>query len=490
MTGREEARRRDWRRLAMAVVLAVVDMAIVNLCFLAAFWLRFYQELGVGLGALQSVPVPPLGNYLKALIILNYASLTIFYVSGLYDLKRQRTSIDIFYLIFRAISFTSLLVISLTYFFREFSSREGFSFSRAMTIYYGGMNITVMFLWRWLFGKLVARLKAAGRMRQNLVIIGANEMTRVLAERITANPGLGLNVIGYVDGGPNGELDEALPYLGSREEIGELFRRREFHEAVVVDQSLGHYELLELVSFCELNGIRITMIPTVYDLIVDYAEIYELEGIPVVSLQERPVSDVSLAVKRIFDLVLASVLLVIFLPLMLIIALAIRIGSPGPVIFRQERVGQDGKRFNILKFRTMVVGADQQLEELLAQNPVPEPVFKLPNDPRTTRLGRFLRKSSLDELPQLWNVLRGDMSFVGPRPEETKFVDRYDIWQRRRLKVKPGITGLQQIKCRGTLSLAERVRYDVYYVRKRSLLMDIWILLKTIPVVLSGKGAS
>jgi len=482
--------RRTWLPLLNVLLLVIVDLAIVNLSFLLAYWLRFYRQLGVGIGALSSVPVPPLGNYIKALIIVNYTSLMMFHISGLYRLNRQRTSIDVFYYILRAVSFNALIVLSLAYFFREFTYRETFSFSRAFTVWFWALNISLMFSWRWLHGRLVSALKARGLMRRDLIIIGGNDMTRVLLDRIRINPRLGLNVIGYIDNSPQSGMNVDIPLLGTRSQIPQIFAERRFHEAVIVEQGLGHYELLELVSFCELHGVHITMIPTVYDLIIDYAEIYEIQGIPVVSLQEKPVSELSLAIKRVFDVVLSSISLLVIWPLLLAVAAAVRLDSPGSVLFRQRRVGQDGKEFNILKFRTMVADAEARLPELLANQPSVEPVFKLARDPRTTRVGRCLRKSSIDELPQLWNVLRGDMSFVGPRPEEVQFVKQYDIWQRRRLKVKPGITGLQQIKCRGTNSLAERVRYDIYYVRKRSMVMDLLILLKTIPVVFSGRGAS
>ena len=159
------------------------------------------------------------------------------------------------------------------------------------------------------------------------------------------------------------------------------------------------------------------------------------------------------------------------------------------MIFRQERVGQHGRVFTMFKFRTMVADAEARLREILDLDALDEPVFKFENDARVTRVGRFLRKSSLDELPQLFNVLRGEMSLVGPRPEERAIVERYNIWQRRRLKVKPGITGLQQVMNRGIPDLAERIKYDIYYIRRQSFLLDLSILLRTIFVVLSGKGA-
>jgi lipopolysaccharide/colanic/teichoic acid biosynthesis glycosyltransferase len=189
------------------------------------------------------------------------------------------------------------------------------------------------------------------------------------------------------------------------------------------------------------------------------------------------------------DVSLSILGLTLLAPFWSVIALLIWLEDGGPVFFLQTRVGQDGRLFKIVKFRTMVVNAEALLPGLVNIEGLKEPVFKLEEDPRVTRLGRFLRRSSLDEVPQLINVLRGEMSLVGPRPEELQVVQQYGIWEQRRLKTKPGLTGLQQVQCRGSVSLKERVRWDILYLRKQSLLLDFWICLKTVYVVLLGKGA-
>lgn len=195
------------------------------------------------------------------------------------------------------------------------------------------------------------------------------------------------------------------------------------------------------------------------------------------------------ALKRAMDIAGACIALTLTMPLMALVALLIRLDSPGPVLFRQERVGLDGRVFRIVKFRSMVTGAESMLDELVDIGSLGEPVFKFRQDPRTTRAGRFLRRWSLDELPQFWNVLRGDMSLVGPRPEEVRVVRHYNDWQRLRLRAKPGMTGPAQVSGRADLSLADRVRLEIDYIDSYSPARDLWILLKTVPSVLRGDGA-
>lgn len=210
---------------------------------------------------------------------------------------------------------------------------------------------------------------------------------------------------------------------------------------------------------------------------------------PVAPDQWKPLTLWQRLVKRTLDVITAGVGLILTSPILLIAGLAIRLDSPGPIFFIQKRVGEDGRQFGMPKLRTMVVDAEARLEEVLAQNPLAGPAFKIPDDPRVTRVGRFLRRWSLDELPQLWNIIRGEMSLVGPRPEEVRVVEQYQDWHRKRLAVKPGLTGPMQIAGRGLLDLDERVRMELDYIDRYSLGRDLGILFKTIPAVCSGKGA-
>jgi exopolysaccharide biosynthesis polyprenyl glycosylphosphotransferase len=257
--------------------------------------------------------------------------------------------------------------------------------------------------------------------------------------------------------------------------------------------SVTHRELPNLESqflLLQEQGIRarfaLTLVPTDYSRI----ELEELDGTPLLTFARTPTSYPQLLLKRAVDVAIAFVLLVVGLPVVSAIALAIKVSSTGGVLFRQTRCGLNGRRFTLYKFRTMVQDAHGRRQELLHLNEMNGPAFKLRRDPRVTRLGRFLRKFSLDELPQLWNVLRGDMSLVGPRPPIPEEVAQYTRWQRRRLSMKPGLTCLWQISGRNDIDFNRWMELDLEYIDKWTPLLDFKILLKTIPVVLSGRGAS
>jgi exopolysaccharide biosynthesis polyprenyl glycosylphosphotransferase len=215
----------------------------------------------------------------------------------------------------------------------------------------------------------------------------------------------------------------------------------------------------------------------------------ELDGIPVLAVTRTPTDALALAGKRVIDVVVSAAVLLLTVPLLAATALAIRLESPGPVLFRQRRVGLNGRAFQMLKFRSMLVDAEQRLEGLRARNEMSGPVFKLTHDPRVTPVGRFLRKASIDELPQLWNVLRGEMSLVGPRPPLPSEVSQYQRWQRRRLSVKPGITCTWQVSGRNGIDFEQWMQLDLAYIDNWSLWGDVRICLKTIPAVLSARGA-
>jgi len=235
--------------------------------------------------------------------------------------------------------------------------------------------------------------------------------------------------------------------------------------------------------------VRYRIVPDLLQLSLSRVDIDEISGIPTIGIKEAPLRGWNLAMKRAIDVVVASLGLVLFSPLMLIVAFLIKLFSPGPVLFAQKRLGRDGRPFTIYKFRSMRPGAEKEQEELAQLNRAMSPIFKMRDDPRFTRLGRFLRRMSIDELPQLYNVLRGDMSLVGPRPPTVSEYARYEDWHRRRLEAYPGMTGLWQVSGRSDLSFEEMVLLDIYYIENWSLGLDFRILLRTIPAVILGNGA-
>ncbi|HIP70426.1 MAG TPA: sugar transferase, partial [Anaerolineae bacterium] len=235
--------------------------------------------------------------------------------------------------------------------------------------------------------------------------------------------------------------------------------------------------------------VNVRIVPDYFSLALYRATAEDFGGVPMINLRDPALNDVQRLVKRMFDLALGSVMLLFWLPILAVVALAVKLDSPGPVFFRQERVGENGRIFRMIKFRTMVPGAEKMQTEISELNDDGKIIFKHPNDPRVTRVGRFLRRTSLDEMPQLFNVLKGDMSLVGPRPELPWLLDQYEIWQRKRFAVPQGMTGWWQVNGRSDKPMHLNTEDDIYYVQNYSLWMDIYIIIKTPWVVLRGKGA-
>jgi exopolysaccharide biosynthesis polyprenyl glycosylphosphotransferase len=328
-----------------------------------------------------------------------------------------------------------------------------------------------------------------GRNVRYLLVVGANSRAKAFADLIEGHAELGLVVIGHLkadrsDGGVR--LDR--PLLGMLSDLEQVLHSQIVDE-VAICLPFSDEELIEqAVYVCEQEGkvIRIPVAPI--ERVLTAARLESIDGIGVYSLANGPDKVVSLALKRLVDVVGASVLLVVFSPLALLIALAIRIDSGGPVFFRQERVGLHGRPFFVVKFRSMCMDAEDQLKDLLPENEIRGHAFKLAKDPRITRVGRVLRRTSLDELPQLLNVLRGPMSLVGPRPPLPAEVAQYDVWHRRRLSMKPGITGLWQVGARRDPEFDRWVEQDLEYIDTWSLWLDFKIIARTVPAVLGGTG--
>jgi exopolysaccharide biosynthesis polyprenyl glycosylphosphotransferase len=250
-----------------------------------------------------------------------------------------------------------------------------------------------------------------------------------------------------------------------------------------------HHKIVRLVGEAEHAGVRAAVVPDLFQLSMGGVQLEEINGIPLISIKQTTLTGVNQLIKRVFDLVISLPIMVLLTPIWLLVALAIRLDSPGPVLFRQVRSGRHGKPFVFFKFRSMRQDAEAELEKLRELNEASGPLFKIRNDPRQTRVGRFIRRTSIDETPQIINVLRGEMSLVGPRPGLPSEVSQYQEWHRRRLEIQPGITGLWQVRGRSELTFDEMVMLDIYYGENWSLGTDVQILVRTIPQILFGDGA-
>jgi exopolysaccharide biosynthesis polyprenyl glycosylphosphotransferase len=335
---------------------------------------------------------------------------------------------------------------------------------------------------RWLF----AGIRREGRNTRNVLIVGTGSAAHDFAAKIGSHAELGLRVIGFVgDKMPDAPVGSG--YLGSVDDLLHVVHTRVVDE-IAICLPFEEWDLVDVIArLCEDEG-KIVRIPVALPEVALTGHFEELDGTPVLSLLRGPDRILAMSAKRATDLVVSGAALILLGPLLLMLSAAMVVAQGRPVLFRQERVGLNGRPFSLVKFRTMILGAEARLAELGAHNEIRGPAFKLSQDPRITKLGAWLRRTSIDELPQLWNVLRGEMSLVGPRPPLPGEVAAYDIWHRRRLSMKPGITGLWQVEGRRESEFDRWVKKDLEYIDRWSPWLDVLILLRTIPAVIRANG--
>lgn len=341
---------------------------------------------------------------------------------------------------------------------------------------------------RWITRETIWRRRS---FEERVVIVGAGEVGHKLAGKIYKHPEYRVRLIGFVDDGEpvsrNGGPD--LPIIGTLADLERLIQRQHVNRVLLAFSRARHEDFLTITRICNEYSVRVNIVPRLFEVLSSRAGVDDLEGIPLLDVAQVELSQVSMLVKRVFDLIVGGVVTILCLPLFALIAIAIKIDTPGPVFFRQERMGRNGKVFRIFKFRSMVEGAESMRLELAEQNEYSGPMFKIREDPRTTRLGAWLRKTSLDELPQLLNVMKGNMSLVGPRPLWIEEAKECRGWTKKRLHITPGITGLWQVMGRNDIPFDEMVKLDYFYVTGWSLGWDIRLLIETIPTVLAKRGA-
>ncbi len=335
---------------------------------------------------------------------------------------------------------------------------------------------------------VVRAARRRGYNTRSFAVVGTGSLARTMRRRLLARPEMGFTFAGFVvddaaQPGPPGAV------LGHLQDLAAVLEQRLIDLVVFAVSRERLHGMSEAVSICQEQGVAVKI---GLDLFPEHATrltVEDLEGLPVLSYASTPQAVLPLVAKRAFDVAASALALAVLSPLLMLVALAVRLDSPGPVLFRQRRVGLNGRQFTLYKFRSMRVGAEAERARLAALNEMDGPVFKLREDPRVTRVGRPLRRTSLDELPQLWNVLRGEMSLVGPRPPLPDEVCRYERWQRRRLSVKPGLTCTWQVSGRSEVDFRRWMELDLAYIDGWSLWADILIVLRTIPAVILGRGA-
>jgi len=348
--------------------------------------------------------------------------------------------------------------------------------------------VAVTLVSRFALRRLFTWLRGKGMNTRYMLVIGTGPAAVAFAARVERHPDLGLKVLGHLALETNGAFAGPRPVLGTVDEIEEILHTRIVDEIAVCLPPASLHLVEPIVRLCEEEG-RIVRLPlNDLGLTLTAGRVEEFDGVPVMSFIQGPDRTLGLLLKRLFDIALSGATMILLSPVLLVAAIAIFIADGRPILFRQTRVGLHGRPFTIVKFRTMVADAEQRYELLAASSDTRGAAFKMRNDPRVTRLGQVLRRASLDELPQVWNVLRGEMSIVGPRPAPPREVADYDVWHRRRLTMKPGITGLWQVEARFDEEFDNRARLDLDYIDRWSLWLDMKIIARTIPAVMTNPG--
>ncbi len=344
---------------------------------------------------------------------------------------------------------------------------------------------------RILLREYLRRQRDRGRYTQNVLVVGADDEAIQVAEAMQRSTAAGYRVLGFLDDErPVGEgVGPGLEILGRPSEVLDLAFDLRAGLVVVSPTAVKPGTLREITLALEGSPVDVAIAPSLFEVMTHRVTVESVSNVPILHVDQVRLEGVRRASKRALDLAGAGLLLLVFSPVMAVTALAVRLANSGPVLFRQTRVGRDGIPFTLLKFRTMVADAEERLTQVAELNEVGHHFFKIRHDPRVTRVGRFLRKWSLDETPQLWNVLRGDMSLVGPRPPLPGEVEKYEPWHLRRLRVRPGLTGLWQVSGRSNVPFDEAVRLDLFYIENWSVGFDLFILAKTVVAVLGGSGA-
>jgi exopolysaccharide biosynthesis polyprenyl glycosylphosphotransferase len=455
----------------------LLDVVLTLSMLLAAYGLREFVVVGWTSSLLPYVALLPIIAPLWAFL------LTFF---GAYKTPPSVSLIDLSWAVLRAVATGLALIFALLFFLKiQYVSRVIMLSFAALD---GAALVAVRLAIVWRYRRSVRR----GENLRNVLIVGNGKRGRRLASTLAHRPDMGVHIVGYLDPDPVqvGRSLEGSKVLGTVDDITSILKNHVVDEVILATPRSMIGAVEKLVRACEEEGVRVRILADLFDVRIARMTLDAVGEVPLLTLEPVAQEEWKLLVKRGVDLAVSLLVLPIALPVMAVVALAVRLDSHGPALFVQDRVGLNKRRFRMFKFRTMFEGSERRQTELEGLNEAQGPIFKIVNDPRITRVGRVLRRTSLDELPQIFNVIRGDMSLVGPRPMSVRDVDLFDRGvQRRRFSVKPGITCLWQISGRSNLPFSKWLELDLWYIENWSLGLDVRILAKTVPAVLGRAGA-
>ncbi|HWZ19842.1 MAG TPA: sugar transferase [Ktedonobacteraceae bacterium] len=493
--------RRQWR-IFECIAMIILDTILVVVSFRLAYHLRYdvffnnqllatfrYNLHGIENNLPTPLKIPPDTltpfNYFQSLEIgIVIGLILIFTLRGLYKIRLTGTW---FRQIWTIVSSTTLgLAFLITYYFIF----QPISNSRLLVPFVWATAILILCFARLIVSSIMGILYRLGLGETRLLVVGSGRLGKMIMQHIVANPNLGYSIVGFLHDMNEPPSDFGrFKMLGTLDDLGMVIRSMQIDEVIIALPSYLHQQSIRSVRLCERLGTSFKLVPDLYELSLSRIDMEAIEGIPLIGIKQVSINSVQGFVTRVVDIIVALLILIVGFPLWFCIALAVAISSPGGIFYKQTRVGLAGRPFKVYKFRSMYKDADARLAGLMALNEAQGPLFKIKDDPRITQIGRFLRHTSFDEIPQLFNVIKGEMSLVGPRPALPQEVAQFDELQRERLAVKPGMTGLWQVRGRSDISFDEGVLMDLYYIENWSLRLYFQTLIRTIPVVLFGRGA-
>lgn len=468
--------------------LLVVDLIAITIAFFLSFEVVSLFQKHYVWNLVPSRIVVPRGvsvtNHLHYLVVILPVFAAILNYSGIYNSLRRTSVFDIVWLVVSVVLFAAGVFSALAFAFGLQASNL-----RMMLLTFVGLSIAILCIEKISIFFFVRHFRKKGYNFRNVLIVGTNQRAIDFARRVESHDEWGYRVIGFVD--KENLAGERLPYplVGELKDISRILREKVIDLVAFVVPRSWIAEIGSYIQECETQGKEVTLAVDLFNQQVGQVKIDDFAGMPVLQFETTFLNKWQVFVKRFLDIVISGVAIVVLAPVMLAVAIFIKLSSPdGPVFFIQRRCGLNGRVFNLLKFRSMVPNAEQMLDELMAMSEQKGPAFKMQKDPRLIKGGAFIRKFSLDELPQLFNVFVGHMSLVGPRPPIPKEVEQYKDWYRRRLSVRPGITCLWQVKARNKVGFEEWMDLDLKYIDDWSLWLDLKIMFQTIPAVIWGTG--
>ncbi len=459
------------------ITLLLVDAMMIILAFILSYQLRVLLPWPA-----EAANLAPLGSYAGLVVVSLISIVSVLAFNRQYYVPRAISRIDQFYSVFGCVTLGILIAVALSEFILKGTLFEVDS-PRAMMLYAWVSCITLIMLGRVTHQAVRQRLRDRGIGKDRLLVVGTGDISRIILQRILWSPHLGYDVVGVINGDDNVSSVLGVPVLGEAEDLPELIANLHIDEVIIAIPEKGHREAVRIISYCERGRVSIKIFPDIFQFVTKDAGIDDLGGLPLLTVRDSALRGYMMIIKRLMDFAGALFGLIVLAPLLLLVAIAIKLESPGPAFFVQTRMGLDGKPFRMLKFRSMRRDAEKD-----------GPGWTVDNDPRQTRLGRLIRRIDVDEFPNLINVLIGEMSLVGPRPEQPYYVEEFRNTVPRymdRHREKAGMTGWAQVNgLRGDTSIIERTKYDLWYTENWSILLDIKILLRTAWQMLAGRNRS